>query len=333
MISDNDDGGILITGSSSTGNHIQGNFIGTDVTGIAPLANKSHGIIITVNASNNTVGGTVPGAGNTIAYNLADGIFVQSGTGNSIRANAIFENLGLGIDLAPDGVGTGSGANSDKAAPTIDAITPSGANFTVVATTSAGDALDFFRVNNAGVPVVSEDPTAYGEGFLYLGSCVDNGACTGVHMSAITDADPTAGTVQATLLSSGLTSNDTISATATDASGNTSEFGAFFYTTFVHLVSFTATGHGNAIQVSWETAQELFNLGFYLYRALSEQGPFMPITDHLILAELFATTGHVYTYTDQPVIPGASYYYQLEDVDVNGVRTLHGPIRANWVDD
>lgn len=202
----------------------------------------------------------------------------------------------------------------------------------MVATTSAGDALDFFRVNNAGAPVVSADPTAYGEGFLYLGSCVDNGACTGTHMSAITDADPTAGTVQATLLASGLTIDDTISVTATDASGNTSEFGAFFYTTGVDLIAFTATGHDSAILILWETAQEFFNLGFHLYRALSEQGPFMPITDRLIPAELFATMGHVYTYTDQPVIPGATYYYQLEDIDTNGTRTLHDPIRVDWID-
>ena len=68
------------------------------------------------------------------------------------------------------------------------------------------------------------DPSGSGEGFSYLGSCVDNGACSGPHISPVADADPAAGSVQAVLLSTGLTFNDRVSATATDASNNTSEF-------------------------------------------------------------------------------------------------------------
>ena len=330
VISDNDDGGILITGSSATGNQIQGNFIGTDVTGIAPLGNASYGVFITNSASDNTIGGTAAGAGNTIAYNLADGVFVQNGIRNAIRANTIFENTGLGIDLAPNGVGAGSGANSDQMAPTIDAITPSGADFIVVATVTSGDTIEFFRANNTVAPTVSTDPAGYGEGYLLLGSCVDNGVCAGPHISAVADADPTAGIVQATLLSSGLTINDIVSATTTDANGNTSEFGAFLFTTAVTLNSFTATGQGAEVLVSWETAQELRLWGFHLYRGPSAEGPFTRLTDSLISASLFSTTGQLYVYRDTQVTAGELYYYQLEEVDVDGSRTVHGPIRVSW---
>lgn len=66
--------GIQINGTAATGNTIQGNFIGTDVTGTLARSN-SFGVWIT-NAVNNTVGGTIgttPGIGCTGACNLISG--------------------------------------------------------------------------------------------------------------------------------------------------------------------------------------------------------------------------------------------------------------------
>ena len=73
---------------------------------------------------------------------------------------------------------------------------------------------------------MTADPSGSGEGYLYLGSCVDNGACSGPHISAVADADAAAGSVQAVLLSGGLSIGDVVTATATDTSNNTSEFGS-----------------------------------------------------------------------------------------------------------
>ncbi len=42
--------------------------------------------------------------------------------------------------------------------------------------------------------------------------------------------------------------------------------------TAISLVEFTATGAGNAVQVNWQTAQEVSNVGFNLYRADSRTG-------------------------------------------------------------
>src|SRR5438477_245758 len=71
--------GIYITGSLSVGNLIQGNFIGTDRTGHAALGNAPfHGVPID-GASNNTIGGTAPGARNVISAN---------GFGGALSANA-----------------------------------------------------------------------------------------------------------------------------------------------------------------------------------------------------------------------------------------------------
>ena len=70
-------GGIFISGGG--GNHIEGNYIGTDVTGTLALGNQYNGIAIE-SSSSNTIGGTTTGAGNVIVASGLDGIEVN-GTG------------------------------------------------------------------------------------------------------------------------------------------------------------------------------------------------------------------------------------------------------------
>ena len=98
VISANVDG--IDIANSSTGNLIRGNFIGTKADGVSPLGNTNSGVGIFTGSSNNSVGGTVAGAGNRIAFNTR-GVVVDSGTGNTILANSIFSNVGVGIDLTP----------------------------------------------------------------------------------------------------------------------------------------------------------------------------------------------------------------------------------------
>jgi hypothetical protein len=93
--------GILISDPlTNTANYIEGNYIGTDAAGTGARGNTQEGVLI-VDALNQVIGGTAPGAGNTIAFNGADGIAITalSAAGNSILGNAIHSNGGLGIDL------------------------------------------------------------------------------------------------------------------------------------------------------------------------------------------------------------------------------------------
>lgn len=225
VICGNADAGIRLSEGGS-GNMVYGNFIGTTPAGTATLGNASAGVLIEAGAANSVIGGSVPGEQNIIAYNGGDGVFVTgSGTdGNVISGNSIFENAGLGIDLAPDGVGDGGGANNDKARPVITSATPSGSDYLVGATAASGDSIEFFRVLNAASPAVAPDPTGSGEGYLYLGRCVDNGACSGPFVAAAADGDAAAGAVQATILAAGAALGDSVSATAADAANGTSEF-------------------------------------------------------------------------------------------------------------
>jgi len=227
IISGNTWAGIRITLSGTNSNIITGNYIGTDASGSSGVPNSGWGITIYGSAGNVRIGGTGGGEGNIIAFNTQDGVWIGSAgsDGNLISGNSIFENGALGIDLDPNGVGTSNGANNNKAAPTITSVTPSGSDFIVTATTTSGDTVEFFRANNLASPAVAADPSGFGEGYLYLGRCVDGGACNGPHI--VSAADNTAGgTVGVTILSSGITAGNTLSATATDGSNNTSEFGA-----------------------------------------------------------------------------------------------------------
>src|SRR5262249_53396515 len=65
---------VAIHGSGALNNPVEGNFIGTDITESNAIGNVGTGISIGFGASNNTVGGTTPGARNIISANSIDGI-------------------------------------------------------------------------------------------------------------------------------------------------------------------------------------------------------------------------------------------------------------------
>jgi hypothetical protein len=109
LVSGNYDDGANIQGS---GNLVQGNFIGTDVTGTAPLPNGTllpwAGFGLATEGLNNTIGGAVAGAGNLISGNKGDGIIVEDAGGTLIAGNLIgtqkdgihpLGNTGTGIEV------------------------------------------------------------------------------------------------------------------------------------------------------------------------------------------------------------------------------------------
>lgn len=102
--------------------------------------------------------------------------------------------------------------------------------------------------------------------------------------------------------------------------------------TAVSLASFAAASQGEGILVTWETAAELQNLGFNLYRAESAAGPWTQMNAELIPTQNpGAVFGASYEWLDTGVTPGAATYYRLEDVDVSGASTFHGPVSATAV--
>ncbi len=99
--------------------------------------------------------------------------------------------------------------------------------------------------------------------------------------------------------------------------------------TAVTLVDFTATPQAEAILITWETAAELDNLGFNLYRGATTRGPWMRLNTALIPPQFPGQAhGGEYAYLDTTALPGVTYYYRLEDMDISGIRTFHGPVWA-----
>ncbi len=90
IIAGNSDDGVQITDASSTSNFVQGNYVGTDITGATPLGNGGDGVAI-LQGSSNTIGGSVVGAGNVISANAQNGVMVNgaSADGNVIQGNLV----------------------------------------------------------------------------------------------------------------------------------------------------------------------------------------------------------------------------------------------------
>jgi uncharacterized repeat protein (TIGR01451 family)/CSLREA domain-containing protein len=224
LISGNLSRGITILGTSSD-TTILGNYIGVDVNGTAVLGNGSHGI--QVDAVNTTIGGTAPGAANIIAANSGRGINLVSGTGHAIRANSLYQNSSIGIDLNNDLITNNDGnlnpglPNNGMDYPVLTTAVLSGTNLTVSGYVGNGPG---GNASFAGARVdlfISDESDPYGEGQTYLGTVNVNGS----------------GSFNSTLTVSGLIEGNRLTATATDIGpGNTSEFGPNFLLTNNNVV-------------------------------------------------------------------------------------------------
>jgi len=205
--------GVLLDGPNASGNVIQGNYFGTDASGANPMGNRGATIRFSNGAANNSVGGTEAGAGNVVANSGWHGItlFQDAGTGNAIRSNSVFDNGSLGIELGRDGVSENDEGDSDTGPndlqnyPSLTAVMAGGGaaiQATLHSAPSSSYDLDFFSD-------LACDESGYGEGRTPLGTA-----------SLTTDAS---GVGTATASFSGV-GGTVVTATATDASGNTSEF-------------------------------------------------------------------------------------------------------------
>ncbi|HBB94855.1 MAG TPA: hypothetical protein DC054_05640, partial [Blastocatellia bacterium] len=104
LISGIDGDGIIITGGS-TSNSIQGNFIGTDITGNVSLGFQQIGVHIQ-GANGNIIGGqtSIPGTppGNLISGNKYYGVFLEDDARNNLVVGNLIGSNGAGISAVPN---------------------------------------------------------------------------------------------------------------------------------------------------------------------------------------------------------------------------------------
>jgi hypothetical protein len=96
----------------------------------------------------------------------------------------------------------------------------------------------------------------------------------------------------------------------------------------VTLASFDAQGQADRVVVTWETVSEIENAGFTLYRGLQADGSDRALLTSIASQAPGSTQGAAYSYEDAAVEAGQTYWYTLEDIDLSGATTLHGPVSA-----
>lgn len=314
VIAGNRGAGILLFGGlgadATTGNLIQGNYIGVAANGTGALGNgvsagtapTNSGIVIQ-DANGTTVGGTAAGAGNIIANNGARGINVPTPTStpgitaqnNAILTNSIYSNGTLGVDLGTTGVtandtGDGdTGANNQQNFPVLTSALTRSTGTTIAGTlnSAANASFTIELFSNAAC-----DTSGNGEGETFVGR-------TNVTTSATGDAS------FSLVLSTPITAGRVLTATATDAAGNTSEFSACFQ------VQDAVADLGVTVAASPTTLTVGNNLTYDL--AVTNNGP-------------DDATG--VTLTDTILIPGGQYIF-VSATPSTGTCTGTGPITCN----
>ncbi|HMT09232.1 MAG TPA: Calx-beta domain-containing protein, partial [Pyrinomonadaceae bacterium] len=220
VISGNSGIGVRIVDSGTANNAVKGNYIGVGADGLVAIGNGAEGVAIggSVGVSGNVIGGIMPGEGNIIANSGLDGVNVD-GVGainNSIRGNSIYNSSNLlGIGLGGDGVtandpsDTDVGPNNFQNYPVISSVEVTGSTKHIMGTLNSTPSSTF------AIDVYSNvtcDGTGYGEGQTYVGSFNVTTDINGDVNFDITSLSPAVGSF--------------LTATATDPSGNTSEFSA-----------------------------------------------------------------------------------------------------------
>ncbi len=147
VISGNMYGGVVLADSGTSHNVVEGDYIGTDVTGAKALANGQDGVLIDASASFNTVGGTTAGARDVVSGNAVVGVYISDAGTSS--------NLVEGDFIGTNAAGTGALPNAING---LDIV--SGATFNTVGGTTAGDC-DVISGNTFNGVVLADSGTDY----------------------------------------------------------------------------------------------------------------------------------------------------------------------------
>jgi hypothetical protein len=154
---------------TSSHNVLEGNYIGTDASGTQPLGN-GRGIDLAAfgTVSQTVLGGTMPGAGNLIAFNGGAGVDISGSTASIVLGTSIFANGGLGITLSGGGskTPTPNTPNGAQNFPVLQSAVTSGGVTTVHGTLNSTPSTSF-RLEFFANP--TPDASGFGQGQTFLG--------------------------------------------------------------------------------------------------------------------------------------------------------------------
>jgi hypothetical protein len=212
---------------------VQGNYIGVNAGGNAAMANSLDGILVDAVSINNNIGGPTAQEGNLIAFNGGSGVRIPDNANPAVQIailnNSIHSNMGLGIDLGPQGPTPNphnvlTGANLLQNFPALSS-----------ARASSIDSVKSARVGPAAVSQIAgtlsaKPNTTYYLQFIFGSDCPGSGhqflgtiPITVGSQSVTTDANGDGPFTFSFTLPAGATGGF-VNSTATDPAGNTSEF-------------------------------------------------------------------------------------------------------------
>ncbi len=93
----------------------------------------------------------------------------------------------------------------------------------------------------------------------------------------------------------------------------------------VELANFTAAPLQGAVRLEWEVVAASSHAGFNVHRSEKSERRGMSLLNTSLI--------HETRYLDETALPGRIYYYWLEDVDLSGVGSLHGPVEVTTLGD
>ena len=101
--------------------------------------------------------------------------------------------------------------------------------------------------------------------------------------------------------------------------------------TAVKLTNLAASGYDQGQYIEWKTGHEINNLGFNIYR--DQGGKRVRLNDQLLAGSALVagenntmTAGKTYGWWDPTPVGKQAAEYLLEEIDINGQSTFHGPI-------
>jgi hypothetical protein len=295
LIANNRGNGISIGGDTNT---VMGNTIGVDFSGQLALGNYSSGVNIS-SGRGNIIGSATPGAGNIIRFSYSTGVTLSgSATNTQVRGNILGDNRRLAIDLGGDGptsnhTGTTNGPNGLQNYPVITSAVIQGGTVQISGTLdsapSASFTLDFYAASG---------PTLLGlvQAQVYLGA-------TGVF------TDPSGHCGFSVALPANLSPWWQLSATATDASGNTSELSPIPASALLQPPSLAVSAPGdNGSAISWPSSAGSGPTPYHLETTFSLVEPvnWTPITDGI------QDDGVTRSYTVQPGGVISNQFFRLK---------------------
>jgi hypothetical protein len=239
VVSGNLYSGIALRGERCDSNEVAGNFIGLDATGVFTMSNGENGVTVALGPKDNRIGGVEEGGGNVIGGNLGNGIQIHGlGTaGNLVLGNRIGTGRNGSVP-APnflEGVSVTAGATRNRIGP-LNVIAFNSGNG--VSVTKAGTTANTIYWNSIhdnarrGIRTAEGGNRDLAPPVLISANPVTGIAAAGGRVEIYSDSSGEGRVFEAAVTAdasgnftwSGMPAGPNVTATVTDAEGNTSAF-------------------------------------------------------------------------------------------------------------